>query len=138
MIDAVYTCGTVPHQERERVVVVGRDGGLYIVDPGHRCLDSAQRIDGEDPGNELYRLERDRSPLAFVAKVGLRVCEAHGAEMVVGYRKKGQERTERRRLKLVVPTEDGQGLIGHDLDRNAPRRFNLDRIQWVINPGARR
>lgn len=69
-------------------------------------------------------------------QAALRLAQAitTGDQVVIGYVKAPGAAAERRTLQALVPTSAGTAVQAHDLDRDAPRTFRLDRITWVGAP----
>jgi hypothetical protein len=52
------------------------------------------------------------------------------------YKRRASDLAEVRRLRQLAPRADGLAVTAHDLDRDAPRTFRLDRIAWVRQPSV--
>lgn len=74
-------------------------------------------------GGEWREAMKQLHPLAMA-------CHTRGP-VTIGYRKAPDAQLEERHLKEVVPNATGESVIAHDIDRQAARRFRIDRIEWV-------
>jgi len=109
------------------VLAVGAAVGLSAQDPAQ--LVSQCRPDWP-PAPDMGGLQQ--AQLRLVLELGAAVLRHVVVEL--GYRKDPGSEPEVRRLDHLVPRADGAALLAHDLDRNAPRAFRLDRIAWVRVP----
>lgn len=106
------------------VLAVGAAVGLSAQDPAQ--LVSQCRPDWP-PAPDMGGLQQAQLRLAL--ELGAAVLRHAVVEL--GYRKDPGSEPEVRRLDHLVPRADGLALLAHDLDRDAPRAFRLDRIAWV-------
>ncbi len=56
----------------------------------------------------------------------------NGEGVRISYQGKKDPAPRERRLDALIPTKDGQGVFAHDLEKEGPRQFRLDRITEVI------
>ena len=55
----------------------------------------------------------------------------NGEGVSITYQGKKDPAPRERRLDALIPTKDGRGVFAHDLQKEAPRQFRLDRITEV-------
>ena len=118
----VWPVGELTREGRDGVLVVVRSGGLSLMDADTRLAPIWGPVAiGLD---ELATLSRQ-----------LRIAEAScaGEQLTIGYLKQDAAQPEMRRIGRIVPSEDGAGIVCADLDKDAPRRFNLHRIVSVVD-----
>ena len=131
--DAWWPCGDLYYVKRDGTPV----DGVLVID----VAPTEMRLRVVPPGTMVRQARPDwpaapnmggqlHDQLQIYLELAAAICS--GAQVVIGYQKaKAGGDLPKRRLERVVPHPNGLSLIAHDLDRDAPRTFRLDRIAWV-------
>jgi hypothetical protein len=122
---AWWPCGQLEHTRKDGSEL---SGVLVVRITDHVSLQVVR------PQTRVVMLRQDDLVLGdaeLKRAIAIATAIVQGAELTIGYVKKGEPEPVARRLGDVVPHPKGSLIVATDLDKDAPRSFRLDRIAWV-------